>query len=177
MNRINRMSGMTMAVLELVRIGLAMAAVFLFMVDGSKAYEAYTSQFWPTTTGEITRSAVDATADFSGNRSYYSRIKYAYAVAQAVDQSAVNQAVNDDDPLIGTRVGIDPMPPVDSRAIAEARLQPYPKGSSVEVYYNPNRPRKSMLEPHFSLVYLIRPFVGLLFLGVAISLRRVGREQ
>lgn len=173
MIRFERMSGMTMAVLELARIGFAMAGLFLLMVGGSKVYEAYTSQFWPTTTGEITRSVVDVSGDLDGNRRYYSRIKYTYAVKPSMG----DQAANDDDTFTSARVGIDPILPEESWAAAEARLAPYPKGSLVEVYYNPNRPEKSMLEPAFSLAYLIRPLVGLLCLGAAISLRKVGRGQ
>ena len=56
MNRLKRMSGMTLALLELVTIGLATAGIFMLLIDGSKAYEAYASQFWPTTRGEIIRS-------------------------------------------------------------------------------------------------------------------------
>ena len=166
MNRFERVSRMARAVLEIVRISLALAGVFVLIDDGSKAYEAYTSQFWPTTTGVITRSSVDVYADSLGNRSYRSTIEYAYAV---------DQPANDDDYLTSYRVGIDPIPRADSRAIAEARLKPYPKGSFVEVYYNPNRPKKSLLEPDFSLAYLIKPVVGLVCLGAAISLWMIER--
>lgn len=170
MSRFKRMSGMTMAVLELLKIGLAMAGLFLIMVHGSRAYEAYNSQFWPTTMGEVTRSAVDASGDFDGNRRYHSRIKYAYEVDAVVDGQPEN------DYFIGTRFSIDPIPPADSRALADAKLDPYPKGALVEIYYNPTRPQRSMLEPNFSFAYLMMPAVGLLCLGAAIGLWKIGRE-
>jgi hypothetical protein len=145
-----------------------MAGCFMVLVGGTSAYEAYFSQFWPTTTGEIIISRVDTHMAVSGNRTYRSRIEYAYAI---------NQLENAGEYFTSERVGIDPVPSSDSRAMAEARLVRYPKGKIVDVYYNPNRPQKSMLEPSFSFSKLIYPGVGLLVLAVAFSLRAFGRHQ
>lgn len=164
MNRNKRMSAMTVAVLELVKISLALAGLFILVDDGSMAYVAYTSQFWPTTSGEVMDTYVETFADSSGKRSYQSRVKFAYAV---------DPAANDDETFISYRVTVDPPPRAESRAIAEARLEPYPEGSSVVVYYNPRRPDKSILEPKFLLGYLTMPLVGLLCLIGAIVLWRV----
>lgn len=166
MSRFQRTSGMTMAVLELARIGLGLAGIFLIMVYGSRAYEAYNSQFWPSTMGEITRSAVDARGDLEGNRRYNSTVKYQYVV---------EQPTGDDGPFISQRVRLVEWPSVRSQSLAEERLQAYPKGLTVDVYYNPRRPQRSLLEPHFSLAYLVRPLVGMLCLVAAFSLRKVGR--
>ncbi|MEM7533754.1 MAG: DUF3592 domain-containing protein [Chloroflexota bacterium] len=172
MNRVNRMSSTTVAILEILTILFVMAGVFILIVDGGKAYESYRSESWPTTTGEITRSAVDASADFNDNRWYHSRIKYAYRVEEPGSAQPAN-----DDYLIGTRIGIDPAPKAESRAAAQEIIALYPKGSSVEVYYNPNNPSRSMLKPKFLRSYLIMPVVGVLCLGVAFGLRKIVRRH
>ena len=168
MNRSMHLSTMTIALLEIVTVFLAMAGGFMVLVGGTSAYEAYSSQFWPKTTGEIITSRVDTHMDAYGNRTYQSRIKYAYAV---------NQLENAGEHFTSERVGIDPVPSSDSRAIAEARLVRYPKGEIIDVYYNPNRPQRSMLEPSFSLSKLIYPGVGLLVFVVAFRLRAFVRHK
>jgi hypothetical protein len=168
MNRSIQLSTTTIALLEIVTVCLAMAGLFMVLVGGTSAYESYSSQFWPVTTGEITTSRVDIHLDGYGNRTYISKIKYAYAV---------DQFENAGEYFTSERVGIDPIPPSDNRAIAEARLVRYPKGEIVDVYYNPNRPQRSMLEPSFSLSKLIYPGVGLLLLAIALSLRAFGRHK
>ena len=62
-----------------------------------------------------------------------------------------------------------------SRRIKDGTLQL--KGKIVDVYYNPNRPQRSMLEPGFSLSKLIYPGAGLLVLAVAFSLMAFGRQK
>jgi hypothetical protein len=134
----------------------------MVFVGGTRAYEAYSSQFWPTTTGEIIQSSVYTYTDVYGDRTYRGKVKYVYTV---------NQFETAGEHFTSERVGIDPIPPSDSRTIAEASLIRYPKGEIVDVYYNPNKPQKSMLEPGFSLSQLIYPVAGLLVLAVAFSLR------
>ena len=168
MNRSIHLSTTTIALLEVITVCLVLAGCFMVLVGGANAYEAYSSQFWPTTTGEIIRSSVDTYRDVYGNRTYRSRIKYGYAVNQLENAGAY---------FTSERVGIDPFPPFDSRANAEARLVRYAKGQIVDVYYNPNRPQTSMLEPGFSLSKLIYPGAGFLVLAVAFSLRAFGRHK
>jgi len=168
MNHRLHLSTTTSALLEIVTICLAMAGFFMVLTGGTSAYEAYSSQFWPKTTAEVITSRVDTRSDAYGNRTYRSKIKYAYAV---------NQLEIAGEYFTGERVGIDPFPPTDSRAIAEAELVGYPKGELVDVYYNPKRPQRSVLEPSFSLSKLIYPVVGLLVLAVAFSLRAFARHK
>ena len=154
------MSATTIALLEIGAVLLAMAGIFMLLTGGTTAYEAYSSQFWPATAGEIVTSRVDTRSDAYGNRTYRSNIKYEYAV---------NQLENAEESFTGERVGIDPFPPSDNREIIEVRLLRYPKGELVDVYYNPNSPQRSLLEPSFSLSRLIYPGVGLLLLAVSFS--------
>lgn len=169
MNRFKRISGTTIAVFEIIRTLLIFVGAFILITNGSRAYEAYNSQFWPTTTGEIDLSTVDAYGDILGNRSYRSRVRYVYTVGQAMNV----QTVDEDDLLTSERIGVYPSPKVASRSLAEAELEPYPKGSSVEVFYNPDRPEKSLLKPLFLLSYLLMPGLGLLCLAAAFILWRI----
>ena len=162
MNRRTHLSTTTVALLEVVTICLVLAGCFMLLVGGASAYEAFSSQSWPTVQGEIITSNVDTYRDSYGNRTYRRKIKYGYAVNQLEKAGGY---------FTGERVGIDPFLPSDSRAIAEASLVRYPKGEIVDVYYNPNRPQRSLLEPSFSLSRLIYPGVGLLLLAVAFGLR------
>jgi hypothetical protein len=159
---------MAIALLRIVTVCLVMSGCFMVLVDGASAYEAYSSQFWPTTTGEIIQSYVYTYTDVYGNRTYRSKIKYIYAI---------NQLESAEEYLTGERVGIDPLSPSDNRASAEASLVRYPKGEIVDVYYNPNWPQRSVLEPSFSLSKLIYPGAGLLFLAIAIILWLFGRQK
>jgi hypothetical protein len=168
MNRRLDLSTTTIALLKIITVCLVMAGSFMVLVGGASAYEAYSSQFWPTTSGEIIQSSVYTYTDVYDNRTYRSKIKYGYVV---------NQSENAEEYFTSERVGIDPFPPTDNRAIAEASLARYPKGENVDVYYNPNRPQKSMLEPSFSLSKLIYPGMGLLVLAVAFSLRAFSRHK
>lgn len=168
MNRSVHLSATTVALLEIVIVCLVMAGIFMVLTGGTSAYEAYSSQFWPATTGEIVTSRVDTHLDAYGKRTYRSNIKYEYAV---------NQLENAEEYFTGERVGIDPFPPSDSREIIEESLVKYPKGEIVDVYYNPKRPQRSFLEPSFSLSKLIYPGVGLLLLVVAFSLRALLRRK
>ena len=168
MDRSKQKSAMTMAVVDIIKVLLTAAGLFIIFNDGGKAYEAYNSQFWPTTTGEITTSTIEAYGASQESRSYFSRIKYAYSV---------NPSANDDDRLINDRVRVYELPRSERRAVAAARLQPYPIGVSVTVYYNPDRPERSLLEPTFSSTYLILPAIGLVCLIVAISLWKFGRNR
>jgi len=147
---------------------MGMAGLFMVLVGGSEAYEAYSSQFWPTTSGEIVQSYVSTYKDINGNRTYHGKIKYLYLIYHHISAG---------ESFTGERVGIDPFPPFDDRPRAKASLDQYPKGKIVDVYYNPNRPQRSMLEPSFPSSKLIHPGAGGVLLALAIILWSVGRQK
>lgn len=165
MDRHKHLSGMTRAMLEIAGIGFAITGIFLIAVYGSRAYEAYTSQFWPTTFGVITRSAVGISGDEFGDRHYSRIIKYGYSV----------NIEGEDAYFISDRVGfgVEPASATNSRAAVKATLVSYPKGVSVKVFYNPKFPDRSILEPYFSLRDLGRPLAGMLCLVGAVALVRM----
>ena len=167
MDRFKHMPGMTRAMLEIAGIGFAITGIFLIAVYGSRAYEAYTSQFWSTTFGAITRSAVGISGDAFGNRHYSRIIKYGYSV----------NIEGEDAYFISDRVGfgVEPASATNSQAAVEATLASYPKGVSVKVFYNPKFPDQSILEPYFSWRYLSRPSAGMLCLVGAVALVKLAR--
>lgn len=155
-------------VIEVIFVLLIMAGLFMVIVDGLQAYEAYSSQFWPITSGEITKSRVRIRGNASGARTYIPNIEYAYAVDPSDDTSEL---------FNGERLTVDRPPAFENRALAEAKIEQYPLGSAIDVYYNPDRPHKSILEPGFSSAKLINPLIGLLFLVLAFGLKIYERLQ
>jgi hypothetical protein len=168
MNRRLPFSAMTIALVRIGSILMGMAGIFMVLVGGFEAYEAYSSQFWPTTSGEIVQSYVSTYKDIYGNRTYLGKIKYLYSIKHHISAG---------ESFTGERVGIDPYPPFDDRHRAKASLDQYPKGKNVDVYYNPNHPQRSILEPSFPRSKLIHPIAGGLFLALAIILRSVGKQK
>lgn len=156
------------AILEVVANLMLMAGAFLILVGGSRAYEAYTSQFWPVTQGEIVSSRMETYASSANSREYRAIIRYGYWVEE-----------DGEDPqgFEGDRITIDPLPRTDNRAEVDASLARFPKGMAVDVYYNPNRPFRSVLEPSFSTNRLIRPIIGLIIFAVAFGMRLVARRN
>ena len=155
----------TGAFIEVLFILMLLVGLFISLVGGSSAYEAYSSQSWPTTKGEIVASRIEIFGDASGGRSYSSYVRYEYAI---------DRRGNDGELLVGERIGPDQAQRHGRLSAAEAELERYLKGEMVDVYYNPNRPQKSMLEPAFDPSKTIYPLIGLLVLVSALLLRVYG---
>ena len=50
---------------------------------------------------------------------------------------------------------------VSNKQIAENLLEKYKPGDEVKVYYNPNNPKDSVLEPGISFGMMLMPMLGL----------------
>ncbi|MFK7805087.1 MAG: DUF3592 domain-containing protein [Anaerolineae bacterium] len=158
-----RTTTMTDAFIEIVFIVMLLIAAFMLSVGGFRAYEAYSSQAWPTAEGLVLVSRVETLGDSAGSRAYRSRIRYVYEAGLGTFE--------------GDRIGPDPSEKLELRSEAEAELTPYPKDAIISVYYNPNRPQRSMLEPAFEPSKLINPGIGLLVLIGAFTLRFYKRRS
>lgn len=119
---------------------------------------AFASSNWPFVYGTITHSEVKITEErVSGstttkrNYSYQPEIKYEYYL--------------DGMPLIGERVRFGG---VSNRQIAENLVGIYKPGDEVQVYYNPDNPKDSVLEPGISFGMLLMPMLGLAAIGCGI---------
>lgn len=151
---------------DVVFIIMILIGVFMISVGGFRAYEAYSSQIWPTVKGEILASRVEILGSNSG-RTYRSYVRYGYEAGSDGNGSSWYE---------GEQMGPDAIEKRESRFQAEAELAPYPKGAIIDVYYNPNRPDRSMLEPVFELPKLIQPTIGLLVLFGALMLKFINRN-
>ena len=86
-----------------------------------------------------------------GSYSYQPEIKYKYYLAEAT--------------LIGERVRFGG---VSNRQIAENLVGKYKPGDEVQVYYDPDDPKDSVLEPGISFGMILMPMLGLLAIGCCI---------
>jgi hypothetical protein len=94
---------------------------------------------WPATAGTVVRSTLEATAPQANGPSrraaWRAAIRYHYTVEGASHS--------------GQRVSFASPGPLE-RAAAEALLQRYPVGADVRVFYRPDAPAESVLEPGLS---------------------------
>lgn len=158
----NRNASPVGAYLEVVVILMLMAGGFMMLVDGFRAYEAYTSQSWPSTKGQVQASRVETFGGSSGERSYRPYVRYGYIV----DPNGENLG-----PFVSERIGPRRSERLERSSLAAEGIEPYPKEAIVDVYYNPNRPHVSMLEPSYDSSYLVNPIIGFLIFIGAIFLR------
>ena len=113
-------------------VGLAVL-VFAWMLR----QEARRSQDWPSVTGVVTKNAVrtDARTGTGGSAArarYLPDVEFEYEV----DGQRYN----------GSRFAVLEQPETE-RAAVLARLEAYPVGEQVEVYYDPADPARALLEP------------------------------
>lgn len=139
----------------LIVIGLIFAAVGVgVLIWGVMTVgNAYASESWPTTTGEIVESRVDRRRSSGGsNRSssttYHAEIGYTYTV--------------DGTTYDGDRVNFGEYGSSNS-SHARSVVRRYPVGQSVEVRYDPADPATSCLEAGMSLSTWFVPGFGALF--------------
>lgn len=95
------------------------------------------SQTWPSTNGTITSASLGKDSRMTGpshtaNRTFSARIKYRYMVGSRV--------YSNDTICIGGELNSS------FKGRAEERLDKYPEGATVPVYYDPSNPAKSCLE-------------------------------
>ncbi|MDF0605432.1 DUF3592 domain-containing protein [Neisseriaceae bacterium TC5R-5] len=135
--------------LILLALGLGLSS-YLWQL----AKTARQAQSWPTTKGTMAISEVESRparhADNAGRLEYQARLLYHYQVAGQSYQS---------DQLRLPNPGYS-----RSQQLASEIVQRYPPGSSVLVYYNPDKPTQAYLQtgPHWS------SWLGLA-LGLALS--------
>ncbi|HEY5706791.1 MAG TPA: DUF3592 domain-containing protein [Terrimicrobiaceae bacterium] len=135
------MSFSTIFILIFVAVGLGFAA---FAARG--VIQARASSAWPQVSGEITHSEIT-----DSDSSYSPLVRYKYSVS---DRS-----------FAGERIcfGLDRM--FAGYKFAQRYTQRYPVGSPVAVYYDPDQPSQSVLEPGITK----RAFIPMAFgLGFAI---------
>lgn len=133
-------------------LGAVLLVAGLFAQQGGVASES-----WPSTTGTITLSKMRSKTSGGGKPSkrvsittYETEFEYAYTV-DGVD-------------YVGSRVS--PFRFQGSKESALEAIAKYPKGAEVPVYYNPERPSRSFLEPGFSWPAMIMTGIGAALMAV-----------
>ncbi|MBN1854603.1 MAG: DUF3592 domain-containing protein [Pirellulales bacterium] len=114
--------------------------------------QALASRDWPQVPGRILVSKVESSEDSEGGKSYSAAISYGYAV--------------DRYRYTGNRISFSDFASSSYRSAFNI-VNRYQKGKEVPVFYNPNHPQRSVLEPG-------RPQGPLLLLGFSSLLLMVG---
>lgn len=144
----------------LLLVGLIFAVVGLVFAGMGVyfAQEALASEDWPTTTARITAHDIEIDTDDDGT-SYTPRIRYSYTVAEQR--------------YTGTRFGVV-NESFGRMSGAQAKLDEYPIESQHTVYYNPDNPSASVLEPGMTFGTWFFPIFGGLFALIGFALFGVG---
>ncbi len=136
----------------LVIVGYAIA----FMLGKPILDHAWASKTWPQATGTITRSEIERSRSKQGTAMYSCVIDYEYVV--------------DGKPFNGDTVWFGGGYSSSSDTVAREAVRKYPKGKSVKVYYSPEDPNVSVLEPGAVFSSYILFGIGLAFLIVGLLL-------
>jgi hypothetical protein len=140
---------------------LGIAFIFLLLGGGLSFWgwtilqDARASATWPAADGLIVGSEVDHSTDAEGGDSYSPEVDYTYQVSgQAYQNSRIKFGENS----------------YNSRRQAEEIVARYPSGQGVTVYYAPEEPENSVLEPGVSSGSYIVLGIGVCFASIALLL-------
>jgi hypothetical protein len=114
---------------------------------------ARASAAWPTAEGTITSSEVTRSTDAEGADSYSPEVTYTYSVN--------NAGYSNDTIKFGENS-------YSSRRKAQEIVDNYPAGKNVTVYYDPERPDRSVLEPGVSAGSYIVLGIGVFFILITL---------
>lgn len=115
--------------------------------------DARASESWPTADGVVIRSEVTRSTDAEGSDSYSPEITYAYTVN---NEQLANKTI---------KFGENSY---SNRRKAEEIANSYPVGRNVTVYYDPEKPDKSVLEPGVSAGSYIVIGIGVFFILITL---------
>jgi len=115
------------------------------------------SKSWPTVEGEITTAEVlDKRKPGERHSTYKARIEYQYSV-EGVAHS-------------GDRVSFAGDVSSSNRGAASELTARYREGSKVAIYYDPEDPSDSVLEPGMTAMVYLFPAIGGLFLVIGVGI-------
>lgn len=113
--------------------GFGLLLIVLAVLQKNKAKKA--AESWPTASGVVEKSELsvrhDTDSDGTSSTTYAAHVVYSYKVDGL---SYSNDAIG-----FGSSSG--------GRKKAQKKLEEYPAGKSVTVYYDPEKPEKAVLEP------------------------------
>lgn len=143
---------------------------FIFLIIGGALVlwglnilgDARASASWPIAEGKVVSSQVEHSTDSEGGDSYQPKVNYTYSVAGV--------------PYSGRQIKFGENS-YSSRRQAEEIANRYPVGDSVAVYYEPENPEKTALEPGVTAGSYIVFGIGAIFVLVSLVLMPVGLLQ
>lgn len=115
--------------------------------------DARASASWPSAEGRVIGSEVTRSTDADGGDSYSPEVTYSYTVENA---SYTNDLIKFGENAYG------------SRNKAEEIAANYPVGRAVTVYYDPEQPDLSALEPGVTAGSFIVLCIGAFFVGISL---------
>ncbi|MFH1923230.1 MAG: DUF3592 domain-containing protein [Planctomycetota bacterium] len=134
-------------------LGLLIGIVFTLAGGGLGVWatttliEAAASRSWPQASGRITESRVESWEDSEGDRSYAASINYEYEVNRI--------RYTGDRISFGDHSSGGP-------SLAHSLVRRYPTRKGVQIFYDPNRPERSVLKPGLTpLAFLFLGLAGL----------------
>ncbi len=143
-----------------MRLAILINAVFFMIglgIFGYSMYEAvkaYGSTDWPTVKGTIVDSRIGIHSGSEDGTTYTPDVMYEYWV-----QGKLYRAGN----IRPSK--LDESSPAD----AQRKLDRFPTGASVTVYYNPADPYDALLEPGMELHNYLIPFVGIFVMADSVA--------
>jgi hypothetical protein len=131
-----------------VRIVLLCGMLLCLGIACLNTFHSVRSPSWPTAKGVIIESRVERKRSESGKSKSYARIQYQYSLNGSKHTSKRVQFA-----VFGSRSG----------DTAHRLVSKYPKGSEVDVHYDPNKPARAVLEPGFRWTILLQFLFAAIF--------------
>ena len=133
-------------------------SLFGFWITGLGFYnlfEAFASKFWRTTKAVVRQSSLSKEAGEVANHRYWFHLTYTFEV--------------NGQEYRGHRLRLKPLWNTTSQKYMESIQERYRKGSTIDIFYNPKKPKHSVVEPGGGISLLVLPAMGIVFLLGAIS--------
>lgn len=130
------MRNMSGSISALVSIPFLIIAIVFFFLWARSRWKTSAAKNWPSTTGRVISSEMEARRSRSGSggysTSYYAVVLYEYMVN--------GQRLQSNRLTLGTPIG------TSFTGRVQKKVLQYPVGSRVEVFYNPDDPTEAVLE-------------------------------
>lgn len=130
-----------------------LVGVVILFLGGRVIVRAHASQRWPTVEGTVVASSVQSKSGNKGGTTYHAEVLYEYRVDGELYSSSTV--------AFGAYGSSNPAP-------ARKTVNRYPRKSKVVVYYAPEDPTLSTLEPGVSAKSFFLAGIGLLFSSVGV---------
>ena len=151
-------------------LGLILAATlggggYLLARNIPMAFEGWTSRSWPAVVGEVKESAAVPKPIISSTRR---GAVGTHVVMLRYEFSLMGRAYS------GTRQSLDDVGIIKSAKFAQSEADALPAGHSLQVFYDPSDPDKSLLTPGVPVTGVLGSRFGLLLIAAGLTLIAIG---